>query len=154
MDTIRDKIKTLVDTLINKFKDHSKNVVENYQNPQNTFGFTENMNDENNESDQYQDYFDSQKSMMNMMIIYSRNFIFMIFWVFIAMAYFFMVFTAIYIAWNSVPFDPMWIKITKTYLSAIFAPFYLFYVFFKKIVLGNFGNLSNLTKNLPNNLMR
>ena len=89
MDIIRDKIKTLVDTLINKFKNHSKNEVENHQNPPNTFGFTENMNDENIENDLYQDYYDSQNSMMNMMIIYSRNFIFMIF-SFYSHGYFFM----------------------------------------------------------------
>lgn len=105
---------------------------------QDDFGFNDNstpMMDEDLDNDTAN--MDPYKYYMNMMIMWTRNIVFFMFWFFIVMGYLFMVLTAVYISWNSVSFDPIWIRMTKTYLAAIFAPFYLFYVFMKNIVLGS-----------------
>lgn len=107
---------------------------------QDSFGFSDSGNNTSYENDMNGAEVDGSemyRSYMNMIIMYSRNFMFFAFWFFIVIGYLFMVMAAAYIAWNSVSFDPIWVKMLKTYLSAVFAPFYLFYVFMKNILIGS-----------------
>ena len=39
-----------------------------------------------------------------------------------------------YIAWNSFTKDPVWLKLSKTYLAILFSPVFLFYIFLRSIV--------------------
>ena len=39
-----------------------------------------------------------------------------------------------YIAWNEFNNDPVWIKLSKTYVAVMFSPIFLFYIFLKSIV--------------------
>lgn len=39
-----------------------------------------------------------------------------------------------YIAWNSFTNDPVWLKMSKTYLAILFSPIFLFYIFLRSIV--------------------
>ena len=45
-----------------------------------------------------------------------------------------MVYLTIWLAWNQFSHDPIWLKIIKTWLSVIFAPVFLFYIFIKTVI--------------------
>lgn len=53
--------------------------------------------------------------------------------IFIAIILFMFSFSG-YIAWNSFTNDPVWLKISKTYLAVLFSPVFLFYIFLRSIV--------------------
>jgi len=53
---------------------------------------------------------------------------------FISIIVIFMLITTGWIAWNQFINDPMWLKLFKTWLSVLFAPIFLFYIFVKTVI--------------------
>jgi hypothetical protein len=63
--------------------------------------------------------------------ISTRNFIIILIISIILISYLSMTFIAGYYSWNEFPSDSSLIKVIKTYIAVLFAPFYLFYIFLK-----------------------
>ena len=63
--------------------------------------------------------------------ISTRNVLLIFFVCIILIMYLSTTFIAGYYSWNEFPNDSVLIKSIKTYISVLFAPFYLFYVFLK-----------------------
>ena len=67
-------------------------------------------------------------------LISTRNFLIILVVSIVVIGYLSMTFMAGYYSWNEFPGDSNLIKIIKTYVAVLFAPFYLFYVFLKLLL--------------------
>ena len=54
--------------------------------------------------------------------------------VFVLIVVLFMLLVTAWLAWNSFTFDPIWLKIMKTFIAILFVPVFLFYIFIKTVI--------------------